>query len=215
MESATNVDIPMTALLNLARSGFRLVKNRTSRMFARADYRRWSSPTGLEEWWDERTRVVATLVPASSRVIEFGAGRRQLEKYLPPDCDYVPSDLTDRGSGTIVCDLNKRPLPDLQRFAPTVAVFSGVLEYIKDVDHLVSWLVDNGVETFVVSFDAMPASGGLRHRWSELCRRTSNGYMNNLTEQGLKAIFAHAGLRCAERRQWTTQGIYRFIKDAG
>lgn len=194
----------------LMRSGFHLVRNAVRLAFASPDYNRWNSPGGLEEWWDERTRLLATLIPEASRVIEFGAGRRQLEKYLPPDCVYVPSDLTDRGPGTVVCDLNKRPLPDLRSFAPTVAVFSGVLEYVKDADSLVAWLATSGVQTFVLSFDPMPAALGTWQRGKELRRRMGNGYMNNLTENHLKGIFSDRGMHCAEQRQWTTQGIYRF-----
>jgi hypothetical protein len=197
-------------MLNLTRTAYHLVRNAARRALARADYDRWQSPGGLEEWWDERTRMLATLVPHASRVIEFGAGRRQLERYLPPGCVYVPSDLTDRGPGTIVCDLNKRPLPDLQSFSPTVAVFSGVLEYIKDVDSLVRWLAASGIRTFVLSFDSMPTDLGPWQRGKELRRRVGTGYMNSLTERELVAIFADHAMRCVERRQWTTQGIYRF-----
>lgn len=201
-------------VLNLARASVRVVRNAANRVFARADYRRWQSPGGLEEWWDERTRMLATLVPPSSSVVEFGAGRRQLEKYLPAGCSYLPSDLTDRGPGTVVCDLNKRPLPDLRSHAVNVAVFSGVLEYVKDVENVVSWLTANGIDTFVLSFDGMPCGLSVLDRVKELRRRTENGYMNNLTETELQAIFLGAGLKCPERRQWTTQGLYRFERSS-
>src|SRR5438105_15076772 len=81
-----------------------------------SDYGRWSNPENLERRWDLRTRQLAQLIPKDSTVVEFGAGRRQLELYLDPSCAYVPSDLTDRGPGTIVCDLNRRPLPALRHF---------------------------------------------------------------------------------------------------
>src|SRR5690348_9570014 len=81
----------------------RLVRNTVMRWSGTADHARWSSPGGLEEWWVERTGILAQLLPAGSRVIEFGAGRRQLEKLLPNGCTYIPSDLVDRGPGTIVC----------------------------------------------------------------------------------------------------------------
>ena len=78
-------------------------------------------------------KEIAKLIPAGSNVIEFGAGRRQLEKFLPAGCTYTPSDLVDRGPGTIVCDLNRPPLPDLRHLRLKVAVFGGVLEYVADV----------------------------------------------------------------------------------
>ncbi len=74
-----------------------VIKTVIMRAFADSDYKRWSSSESLEMWWDERTRVIAGLVRPDSRVIEFGAGRRQLEKFLPASCRYTPSDLVDRG----------------------------------------------------------------------------------------------------------------------
>ena len=73
----------------------------------KTDSSRWADTRNILEVWEPRTKQVAALVPNNSRVIEFGAGNRNLERYLDPSCTYVPSDLVDRGPGTIVCDLNK------------------------------------------------------------------------------------------------------------
>lgn len=188
----------------------RLMRNTVRSAQGKADYDRWTAPGGLEEWWDERTQLLAAMVPAPSTVIEFGAGRRALERFLAPTCEYIPSDLSDRGPGTLVCDLNLRPLPDLRPLAPDVAVFSGVLEYIKDVDAIVGWLTGSGIRTCVLSFDAFPASPGLAERVRERRRRTFNGYMNSLTEADLKRIFHDRGMVCVDERRWTHQGLYRF-----
>jgi hypothetical protein len=190
-----------------------VLRNSVQTRLGHADYKRWSSTQGLEEWWEERTRVIASLVPPGSRVIEFGAGRRQLEKHLSAGCSYIPSDLVDRGPGTIVCDLNKRPLPDLGDIRPSVAVFGGVLEYILDVTSLAAWLESTGVATCIVSFDAFPSHLDIRGRARERLRRRYFGYMNNMTEQMLLDAFQAARLKCVEKRTWTTQGIYRFVKD--
>ena len=199
-------------VLQPLRATARVIRNSVSTRLGRADYKRWSSIEGLEEWWEERTRVIGALIPPGARVIEFGAGRRQLEKHLPSGCTYMPSDLVDRGPGTLVCDLNVRPLPDLRQLAPSVAVFGGVLEYIADVESLVQWLAANGIATCIVSFDAFPAHLALRRRTQERLRRRYFGYMNNLTEDALLGIFAAAHMTCAEKRTWTTQGIYRFVR---
>jgi len=175
------------------------------------DYKRWSSPECLEESWDERTKQLAQLVPPGSRLIEFGAGRRQLQNYLPPGCTYIPSDLVNRGPDTIVCDLNERPLPSLWPASATVAVFGGVLEYIRDVPGLVRWLADQGVKTCVASFDTMPTGLTVIGRCRELFRRSYNGYMNSLTEQELLTIFKTVGFECMERQTWHTQIITQFV----
>ena len=194
-----------------------IARNAPTRWLGRPDYRRWASPSGLDGWWNERTMMLAGLVPAGSRVIEFGAGRRQLETFLPAACRYTPSDLVDRGAGTIVCDLNRRPLPDLSRVAPEVAVFGGVLEYVRDVPALLRWLAGAGVTTCVASFDVVPQGLGIIGQLRESARRSYNGYVTDLREAQLLRAFETAGFTCTERRtctmpnpRWSSQIILQF-----
>jgi hypothetical protein len=193
----------------------RVSRNALKWWTGRADYDRWSSPQGLEAWWDERTKMLAAYVPPGTCVIEFGAGRRSLEAFLPPGCRYIPSDLVDRGPGTLVCDLNHRPLPSLTALAPEVAVFSGVFEYIRDVGAIATWLAEAGVGICAVSFDPVPARQGPIARYRELTRRSYFGYMNALEEEELLQLFAAAGYRCAQKKPWTTQFLFRFEKAEG
>jgi hypothetical protein len=172
----------------------------------RADYARWTDPGNLERWWDSRTQVLARLVPPQSRVIEFGAGRCQLRHYLPDGCTYVPSDLTMREPGTIVCDLNDRPLPDLRHVGANVAVFGGVLEYMSDLPSLVRWLSVQ-TSTVVASYDNVKADAGTVSHFVELLRRRNFGYMNSHTLEQLTMIFAIAGFRRIHTEQWQTQTI--------
>jgi hypothetical protein len=125
---------------------------------------------------------------------------------------YTPSDLVDRGSGTLVCDLNRRPLPDLRHVAPNVAVFGGVLEYIRDVPGVIEWLAASGVSNVVASYDTVPAECGPIGRWRESLRRQYFGYMSSFRELELVRMFEGLGFSCLEKRVWTTQGIYRFAK---
>ena len=104
----------------------------------KTDRRRWADSDNLFASWEPRNKQLAALVPKNTRVIEFGAGKRVLERYLDPSCTYVPSDVVDRGPGTILCDLNERPLPSLDGY--DVAVLSGVLEYVRDVPSMLDWL---------------------------------------------------------------------------
>ena len=109
------------------------------KIFGASDVSRWADAGKFNDW-EERTKLIATLIPAEARVIEFGAGKRQLEKHLDSTCTYVPSDLVSRGPDTIVLDLNKRPLPDLSTQSFDVAVLAGVLEYVADLPSFVRWL---------------------------------------------------------------------------
>lgn len=196
---------PVRAIARIFRNAFRW-------RAGKADYERWSSAGGLEQWWDERTKTIAKQIPVGSRVIEFGAGRRQLEKFLPQDCSYVPSDIVDRGPGTVVCDLNSPSLPDITRLGCDTAVFGGVLEYVRDVPTVAHWLANSNVKTCVTSFDPVPAGLGLAGLWRETGRRTYYGYMNRLTEAKLLRAFEAAGFVCFNRQTWTNQIILCFRK---
>jgi hypothetical protein len=202
-------------VIAVARATARVSRNAAMRCLCRADYKRWGSAQGLEEWWDQRTQQIAAYVPAGSRVIEFGAGRRSMEKMLPAGCVYTPSDLVDRGPGTIVCDLNQRPLPDLSNVKPQVAAFSGVLEYIQDSAALAQWLAASGVTTIITSYDAVPTQFTGIRRMRENLRRSYYGYMSSMTEPELESAFERAGYSCTNRQTWTTQRIYRFETKQG
>jgi hypothetical protein len=189
----------------------RVTRILVDRLLHRSDFGRWSNPYSLETWWDARTKQLACLVPHGSRVLEFGAGCRQLEQYLPPGCSYVPSDLVDRGPGTIVCDLNSRPLPDLHEIAADVGVFGGVLEYVRDLPSFLQWLA--GQVSFCVASYAYvtPTTTwlqGILERWD----RANYGYLNSYTEEGFVALFEHAGFRCTVKDTWENQRLFLFVK---
>ena len=86
------------------------------KLLKHSDYERWETTKNLSEDWDSRTKQIAELVDPRTSVIEFGAGRLVLKSYLPDTCSYTPSDIVDRGENTIVCDLNKTPLPDFEKY---------------------------------------------------------------------------------------------------
>jgi hypothetical protein len=191
-------------------SSARVTRNLTHRLFGRSDYNRWTQLANYEVWWDERTQKIARLIPPNSRVIEFGAGRRQLEKFLDPTCTYTPSDLEDRGSGTFVCDLNRRPLPDLGPLNVDTAVFGGVLEYMHDLESLANWLATQ-VTQCVASYAYFSPSTGIVQRLKDRCDRVYFGYMNSYGEKELVELFERAGFRCIARDPWTSQRLFLFV----
>lgn len=182
------------------------------RALRRSDYKRWTNPRSLEGWWEPRTEKIARLIPNSSRVIEFGAGSRKLEKYLDPTCTYVPSDLVDRGPGTIILDLNKRPLPDLGSLAVTVAVFVGVLEYLSDLQLVAHWL-SGQVAFCVVSYTCAKPSGWVLQRFREVLERAHFGYMNHYTQEELMLIFKSSGFSCLKKDEWRDQDLFLFERE--
>ena len=177
----------------------------------KSDYRRWSNPKSLHARWEPRTRMVAALIPDHSRVIEFGAGNRLLEKYLDPSCTYTPSDMVDRGPGTIVCDLNEHPLPDLGVGNYDVAVLIGVIEYVRDIPALLDWLTQY-VSTFVLACAPATTRGYSLRALREAIERLGAGWMNDYQEDELVQLFAERGYSLAHDDNWEDQRLYVFAK---
>lgn len=170
-----------------------------------SDLGRWSDLANLHPDWDARTARLAALVPPGSAVIEFGAGRRALEALLPAGCAYTPSDLVERGPGTIVCDLNAE-LPELAGFE--VAVFSGVLEYVNDVPRLVRHLART-IDIIVASYATTDVDGQ-----RTLVARRRHGWVNEYSAAGFEAVFEREGYRRDAIGEWTSQSLYRFMRSA-
>jgi len=168
-----------------------------------SDYRRWADSRSLLPDWEPRTEQLAKLIPPGSTVLEFGAGRMALKKYLPEGCRYTPSDLVDRGDGTIVCDLNA---PDTPAF-PThdVAVFSGVLEYVNDIDSL--------IQNIAQFFHVVVASYCDREQVPGRVVRRSQGWVNDYTSGEFEELFARSGFRCDHVEPWLKHKIYRFVRE--
>jgi hypothetical protein len=178
----------------------RTVASLHAQAFRSSDVRRWSKNSSLDKAWDSRTEMIASLIPARSTVLEFGAGQQVLRQMLSADCEYIPSDLVERTPGTLICDLNSAKLPTIPRH--DVAVFSGVLEYVHDVARAIDF-AGHGAKVIVASYvsaDAVPS------RFDRL----ANGWVNALREDEFTQLFESRGWRIDERRCWGNQCVYRF-----
>lgn len=164
-----------------------------------SDLKRWENVGNLYSAWDARTQQIALLINSGQTIIEFGAGRRVLETFLPPNCSYTPSDIVDRGVNTIVCDLNDDILPPFDDY--DVAVFSGVLEYINDVPKLIRHLSDH-VDTILTSYATADNNKN----------REINGWVNNFSSDQFIKIFTDNGFKCVHTEKWKKQTIYKFVK---
>ena len=161
-------------LINSLRTRARIRSNKS-------DYKRWENTKNLSPKWESRTLQMANLIPPNASVIEFGAGRMVLKSHLPSGCTYTPSDIVDRGEGTLICDLNGVELPI---FSPhEIAVFSGVLEYVNDVPRLVAHLSEN-VDTIIASYATLD---------NNQRNRRANGWVNDYSSEQFVAIFRQCG----------------------
>lgn len=180
-------------------------------LLKKSDRRRWANTGNIYSAWDSRSKLVAALVPNNSRVIEFGAGRRVLEQYLDSSCSYVPSDIVDRGPGTIVFDLNERPLPDLGVDVYDVAVLIGVLEYLRELPEIVDWLAKY-VAVCVVTYACATTTGHSPRALFERFTRVRHGWVNNYREDQLRAIFRERGFEIVQDEKWEKQRIFVFTQ---
>lgn len=177
----------------------------------KTDYRRWTNLRSLEQWWEARTETAAGFIPNGSRVIEFGAGRRSLGRYLDPSCTYAPSDIVDRGPGTIICDLNQRPLPDFGTDVYDVAVLMGVLEYVRDVPAVLDWLADM-VPVVVLSYVCVTADRRSLRGMRDKASRLRVGWMNSYREEELRSLFRERGFVCLRDQTWGNNRLFAFSR---
>lgn len=92
---------------------------------------------------------------------------------------------------------------------PNVAVFVGVLEYIKDLPSLSSWLSQQ-VRTCTASYAYASTRQGTIGRALESLRRAHFGYMNTYTEDELVDLFAGCGFTCIRTDTWNDQRLFLF-----
>lgn len=180
-----------------------LLRTLRCRLLGRADLARWRDAETFDGGWEQRTRLIAGLVPRASRVIEFGAGRRLLEAHLDASCTYVPSDLVARGPDTIVLDLNARPLPQLSALKLDVAVLAGVLEYIAEPASFITWLAQQ-VPTCITSYSCAATKSRSLGRLRETIRRTGAGWVNTFNEDELVGAFRSGGFELSHTADWHT-----------
>jgi hypothetical protein len=92
-----------------------------------------------------------------------------------------------------------------------VAVFIGVLEYIKDLPFLVEWLSQQ-VSLCVASYDYATTRPETIRRALEALDRAYNGYMSTYGEDELVELFNRWSFSCAQKDTWNDQRLFLFKK---
>lgn len=173
-------------------------------LFKSSDLERWSNESNLFTDWDERTKIISTLIPENVTVLEFGAGRLVLKQLLHPSCNYQPSDIVDRGFGTIVCDLNNDDLPGFSAY--DYIVFSGVLEYIYDLDRLFRHL-EPICENMILSYATTDFTSN-----RNINIRRSYGWVSDYSKIELLLILKKYSFKLERELVWRDQTIFKLVK---
>jgi hypothetical protein len=118
----------------------------------RRDTPLWSVAAEFDQAWKDRIRLMASFIDRPGAVADFGCGPMWLEEFLPRGNTYMPIDYIRRDARTIVVDLNKDQLPPL---GASVAVMSGVLEYIEDLPAFVGQIEQQDFTRLIASYNSV------------------------------------------------------------
>ena len=166
-----------------------------------SDVSRWSQDKSLFVSWDERTQLLANQIQPNNKVFEFGAARLVLEDMLPKGCEYFHSDIIRRNENTLVVDLNKKK-PNLPQV--DYIIFSGVLEYIFEVETLLEHL-SQFTNNFVFSY-------AVTNHFKEKTDRRFHGWVSDLSEADLLTIANKLHLKSEIFGTWKKQVLFHFSK---
>jgi hypothetical protein len=165
----------------------------------KSDVARWEKNDQLREDWDERTLILGRFIDPNSTVIEFGAGNMILKETFKFK-KYTPTDIVKRNEFITVCDLNKEIHIDFRGY--DVAVFSGVLEYVYDIDNVFRILSTN-INQVVMSYccsDLISLS------------RDKNGWLSDYTKNELEEIFSKYRYEIMDYLEWRNQSLFNLKK---
>lgn len=167
----------------------------------KSDYKRWSQTSSLFESWDERTKILASKIKPESVVFEFGAARLVLKDFIPSNCTYLHSDIVARNKETFVIDLNKN-LPEIPK--SDYIVFSGVLEYINDVEKVLKYC-SNFTNEILFSY-------AVSENFSNSETRRYNGWVSDLAASDIKEISVKLNWKLEFIENWKGQALYSMKK---
>src|SRR5882724_4237857 len=103
----------MLSLRSEATSNFFRTLSAIRIIILRTDVRRWTKVAAESPPWDERNRIIASLIPCKSSVLDLGSGAQTLRKHLKHDCVYQPCDIVKSSKDVILCNFNAGVYPEL------------------------------------------------------------------------------------------------------
>jgi hypothetical protein len=174
-------------------------QNSELRAQKKSDVSRWESNNQLREDWDERTLILGKFIDKNCSVIEFGAGNMILKEAFNFK-KYTPTDIVKRNELTTICDLNKEIYIDFNEY--DVAVFSGVLEYVYDIDKVFQ-VLSTTINQIVMSYCCSDLV---------LLSRDKNGWLSDYTKNELEEIFSKYEYEIIDYLEWRNQSLFNLKK---
>jgi hypothetical protein len=145
---------------------------------------KWTDIERFDPSWKDRIEMMARHIgPADGPVLDVGCGPMWLRQYLPPDVAYIGLDYVARGTGCIVCDLNRERLPHTG--ARTVFV-SGALEYLEQAEVFIGDVASTAPKCILSYCDLAS--------FPDESERRKRGWKNGFSVGGILALFAKHGM---------------------
>lgn len=108
--------------------------------------------------WEDRSVVVATLIPNELAVLDLGCGKMFIERHLRMTA-YTPLDRMAHDERTLVVDMNRDDIPIETLSAADLVIALGVFEYVVDPERQFRAIARAG-KPFLLSYNV----GELRRR---------------------------------------------------
>lgn len=184
--------------LNILNKNKKIIKAVFFKIINKSDYNRWQNEKSLFLDWNERTQLLANQIKPNSTVFEFGAAQLVLNEMLPDGCDYLHSDLVSRAEDTLVVDLNKE-LPEVPQV--DYIVFSGVLEYLFDVEKILLHL-NPKTPSFLFSYATLD-------NFPRIAKRREHGWVSDLTITNLETLAIKLNKKLVHFDTWKSQHLFK------
>jgi hypothetical protein len=166
------------------------------------DRHRWGNPSSYKPDWDDRSKLVAPLIPDGANVLEIGAGTGNLRKLIEHRCNYVGADLVPLDSDIRCLDLESDPLP---HECYDCIVLLGVFEYLHktfNAAEKIASATDHAVISYCCVRDNAPDAIEIRNQ---------RGWVNHFSEIEFTGMFALFGLGAASRTTANSDGDFEQI----
>jgi hypothetical protein len=163
------------------------------------DYARWEKTARETPMWDERNKLIASLIPENVSVIDVGAGNMTLRSLIPASCRYQSVDCVKVADDTLLVDFNKGILPEIEG-SFDLAICSGVMEYVespKDFLRIVTGWANLVILTYA-TLDANPGIGNRRQL----------GWFNDLSYMDLIKLISEEKIFMRHVATWQGQVIF-------